>query len=62
MKSLSTKLGVVIVNGLAIFYYAEIGGVDWKYYGLWKSIFDYRPDSHGAEDYLGLCKEIIKRE
>ena len=36
MKSLSTKLGVVLVNGLAIFYYAEIGGVDWKYYGLWE--------------------------
>jgi len=36
MKSLSVRLGVVIVNGLTIFYYAEIGGVDWKYYGLWE--------------------------
>jgi len=27
-----------------------------------KGIFEYRPDSHGAEDYLALCKEIIKRE
>ena len=26
MKSLSGRLGVVLVNGLAIFYYAEIGG------------------------------------
>ena len=27
-----------------------------------KTIFEYRPDSHGAEDYLALCREIIKRE
>ena len=27
-----------------------------------KSIFEYRPDSHGAEDYMALCKEIIRRE
>jgi nitrogenase subunit NifH len=26
-----------------------------------KTIFEYRPDSHGAEDYLALCKEIIGR-
>ena len=26
-----------------------------------KSIFDYKPNSHGAEDYLNLCKEIIAR-
>ena len=26
MKSFSGKGGVIIVNGLAIFYYAEIGG------------------------------------
>jgi chromosome partitioning protein len=26
-----------------------------------KTIFEYRPDSHGAEDYLSLCKEIIER-
>ena len=26
-----------------------------------KNIFDYRPDSHGAEDYADLAKEIIKR-
>ena len=24
------------------------------------SIFEYRPDSHGAEDYLNLCREIIE--
>jgi hypothetical protein len=29
---------------------------------FWKSIFEYRPDSHGTDDYLALCKEIIKRE
>ena len=26
-----------------------------------KSIFEYKPSSYGAEDYLRLCKEIIKR-
>ena len=26
-----------------------------------KSIFTYAPHSHAAEDYLALCKEIIKR-
>jgi len=26
-----------------------------------QSIFEYAPKSHGAEDYLSLCKEIIKR-
>jgi chromosome partitioning protein len=26
-----------------------------------KSIFDYKSNSHGAEDYLNLCKEIIER-
>ena len=26
-----------------------------------QDIFHYRPDSHGAEDYLSLCKEIIQR-
>jgi nitrogenase subunit NifH len=29
---------------------------------VYKTIFEYRPDSHGAEDYLALCREIIKRE
>jgi len=26
-----------------------------------KSIFDYKANSYGAEDYFNLCKEIIKR-
>jgi chromosome partitioning protein len=26
-----------------------------------RSIFDYRAKSHGAEDYMSLCKEILKR-
>ncbi|MGD0919937.1 MAG: hypothetical protein ABSB22_26155 [Thermodesulfobacteriota bacterium] len=25
------------------------------------TIIEYGPDSHGAEDYLALCKEIIER-
>ena len=27
-----------------------------------QTIFDYQPKSHGAEDYLNLSKEILKRE
>jgi chromosome partitioning protein len=26
-----------------------------------KSIFDYRSSCHGAEDYMSLCREILKR-
>lgn len=26
-----------------------------------KTIFEYKSNSYGAKDYLGLCKEIIKR-
>jgi chromosome partitioning protein len=26
-----------------------------------QSIFEYAPRSHGAEDYLALCREIIRR-
>ena len=26
-----------------------------------QSIFEYAPKSHGAEDYLALCKEIIRK-
>ena len=27
-----------------------------------KSIFEYAPKSHGAEDYLKLCEEIVRRK
>jgi chromosome partitioning protein len=27
-----------------------------------KTIFEYKPKSYGAEDYLSLCRETIKRE
>ncbi len=27
-----------------------------------QNIFEYKPNSHGAEDYLKLCREIIERE
>lgn len=29
--------------------------------GFGLDIFSYRPDSHGAEDYLALCREIVER-
>jgi len=31
-------------------------------FNIGESIFEYRHDSHGAEDYLDLCGEIIERE
>jgi chromosome partitioning protein len=27
-----------------------------------KTIFEYKPDSHGAEDYLNLSKEVLERK
>jgi len=27
-----------------------------------KSIFEYKPNSHGAEDYMRLCKRIVEKE
>ena len=27
-----------------------------------QSIFEYKPSSHGAKDYMELCKEILKRD
>jgi hypothetical protein len=34
MKSLLSKLGVILgIIGIVIFGYAEVWGVDWKYYG-----------------------------
>ena len=27
-----------------------------------KSIFEYKPNSHGAEDYMRLCKKLLKRK
>jgi len=27
--------------------------------GAGKTIFEYQPDSHGAQDYLSLCREIL---
>jgi hypothetical protein len=33
MKSLSVKVGVILVIGLCIFTYTEVRGADWKYMG-----------------------------
>jgi chromosome partitioning protein len=27
-----------------------------------QTIFEYAPKSHGAEDFLNLCREIVKRK
>lgn len=29
--------------------------------GFGKTIYEYKPNSYGAEDYLSLCKEILRR-
>ncbi len=36
MKSLSAKLGVIVI-GFVIFGYAEVWGADWKYCGMRKA-------------------------
>jgi hypothetical protein len=40
MKSLSVKLGVILI-GLAIFTYAEVWGADWKLYAAHESFLAY---------------------
>jgi cellulose biosynthesis protein BcsQ len=35
----------------------NIGEASW----FGERIFEYRPDSHGAEDCLALCREIVER-
>jgi hypothetical protein len=38
MKSLSVKLGVILI-GLIIFGYAEVWAEDWMFYGFWVKYF-----------------------
>jgi cellulose biosynthesis protein BcsQ len=39
----------------------KCGGRIGNFMDIGKTIVEYRPDSHGAEDYLALCREIIGR-
>jgi len=47
MKSLSVKLGVILI-GLAIFAYAEVWGEDWKYFSAGDDGIFYWYDAQGV--------------
>jgi hypothetical protein len=55
MKSLSVKLGVVLVIGLAIFSYAEAWGADWK---LFKKTEDAK-FYYDKKDVIHLTQKIV---
>jgi cellulose biosynthesis protein BcsQ len=39
----------------------KCGGRVGNFVDIRTPIFEYKPDSHGAEDYLALCREIIEK-
>ena len=47
MKSLSVKLGVILI-GLAIFSYTEVWGADWKYFSAGDDGIFYWYDAQGV--------------
>ncbi len=55
MKSLSVKLGVILI-GLAIFGYAEVWGEDWKLLNTTESGVNY----YNAESIIRLPKNIVR--
>jgi hypothetical protein len=55
MKSLSGKLGVILI-GLAIFGYAEVWGADWKLYGTDANVLTY----YDAESITRPSENIVR--
>ncbi len=55
MKSLSVKLGVILI-GLAIFGYAEVWGADWKLYYVEEEFLAY----YDAQSITRPSKNIIR--
>ncbi len=55
MKSLSVKLGVILI-GLAIFGYAEVWGADWKFYGGCEFFLGY----YDAQSITRPSKNIVR--
>ena len=55
MKSLSVKLGVILI-GLAIFGYAEVWGADWKLYGVHENFSAY----YDAQSITRPSKNIVR--
>ncbi len=59
MKSLSVKLGVILI-GLAIFSYAEAWGEDWMYYGRTDKascFYDAKSISHPSENIVEVSEK-----
>ncbi|MGA2465529.1 MAG: surface-adhesin E family protein [Thermodesulfobacteriota bacterium] len=56
MKSLSVRLGVIVVIGLAIFGNAEVWGADWKFYGSTEMYLGY----YDAQGITRPSKNIIR--
>jgi hypothetical protein len=61
MKSLSVKLGVIFaVVGLAFLSYAEVWGVDWKFYGRtdkYSCFYDVKSISHPSENIVEVWEK-----
>jgi len=55
MKSLSVKLGVVLI-GLVIFGYAEVWGADWKLY----EETDLRECFYDAENMIRSSRDVVE--
>ena len=55
MKSLSVKLGVILI-GLAIFTYAEVWGADWKFYNSNQWYLGY----YDAQSITRPSKNIVR--
>ena len=64
MKSLSVKLGVILI-GLIILTYAEVWGTDWKVYGETdKATFYYDTESitHPSKDVVRVWTKQVYTE
>jgi hypothetical protein len=64
MKSLSVKLGVIVV-GLTIFSYAEAWGADWKYYGEsndGKLFYDANSVTRPSKDIVRVWTKLLYSE
>jgi hypothetical protein len=61
MKSLSGKLGVIlVVMGFAIFGYAEVWGADWRFYGetyKYSCFYDAKSISHPSENIVEVSEK-----
>ncbi|MGA2318001.1 MAG: surface-adhesin E family protein [Thermodesulfobacteriota bacterium] len=61
MKSLSIRLGVtLVIIGLALFTYAEVGAEDWMFYGKtdkYSCFYDAKSISHPSENIVEVWEK-----